>query len=64
MDRFRMDNTEGYSQSDLDALNAAFEQELADSITDWMDDSTLRSFEDHVAEQVQQAYDLYPERQG
>lgn len=64
MDRFRTDNTEGYSQSDLDALNAAFERELASSDTEWMDDITRKSFEDHVAEQVQQVYDLYPERHG
>ena len=30
MDYFTMDNTEGYDQSDLDALNAEFDVLLAD----------------------------------
>ena len=33
MKQFRMDNTEGFSQSELDTLNAEFDRE-ADGITD------------------------------
>lgn len=64
MKRFRRDNTEGYTQDDLDALNEAFERELATHDYEHLDDAARGSFEDHIAEQVQQVYDLYPERHG
>ena len=63
-DMFRRDNTEGYSESDLEALNAAFERELAGQDTEWMTEDVLTSFRKHLAEQVQQQFDLYPERYG
>ena len=62
--RFRRDNTEGYSQADLDRLNEMFDREIAASDIEPDDEASRSSFEDYIAEQVQQMYDSYPERHG
>ena len=48
MDWFRMGNTEGYTEADLDALNAEMRRRGAESITD---------ADEHLAERVQNHYD-------
>jgi len=50
MDWFRMDNTEGYAQADLDALNADMRRRGAESIID-ADELA------HLGERVQNDYD-------
>ena len=62
--RFRLDNTEGYSQADLDRLNEMFDREIAAADIEPDDKMAYGLFKDYIAEQVQQMYDLYPERHG
>jgi hypothetical protein len=59
MARFRQDNTEGYSDSDLAALNRLYEEAVylpADAL-ERMNDLERGSWEDHCAEQVQADFD-------
>ena len=58
MERFTMDNTEGYSQEMLDALNAMFTDQVeadTDETTD-MDDIRSKSYEDYIAESLLARY--------
>lgn len=59
--RFRLDNTTGYAQSDLDALNRAFETIMDDSADVWagwfMTGDAFKSWQDHVAERLLARYD-------
>lgn len=62
MTKFRTDNTEGYEQSDLDALNSAFDDIMAENASAWCMASPHRpgdyqSWQDHVAEKLLSAYD-------
>lgn len=59
-ERFRRDNTEGYTQDQLDELNRLFDAYMASSDTEHLDDSALASFEDFAAEQVQAQFDYSP----
>lgn len=60
MPRFTQDDTEGYSDQDLIALNAAYEEMvyLPPDALARMNDLTLGSWEDHCAEQVQFDFDI------
>lgn len=54
--RFRDDNTEGYTATDLAALNAAFATIMGDS--EWCtEDDAYKSWQDHVAETLLSRYD-------
>jgi len=59
MTRFRQDNTEGYSNHDLARLNEAFDSLVADcaETLETMDNGARKSYEDHIAERVQAAFD-------
>lgn len=59
MNRFRQDNTEGYSDAELVKLNEAFESLKSDcaSSLEEMDGLARKSYEDHIAERVQAAFD-------
>jgi hypothetical protein len=59
MPRFRQDNTEGYSDADLVALNEAYEQAMADNYSEGLvpDSIEYKSWQDHVAERVQADFD-------
>jgi hypothetical protein len=41
--RFRQENTEGYSDADLAALNAAFEEVMNANVDLWANDTSPRS---------------------
>ena len=60
MARFRQDNTEGYSDSELAELNAAYEEVLGNNPPnpELGDPEVDKSFEDFVAETVQARFDL------
>jgi hypothetical protein len=53
MQRFQMDNTEGYTQSELDEMNRAFAA-MVDACPLSAD---TKSWQDHLAEQVQFFFD-------
>ena len=59
--RFKTDNTDGYSQGDLDVLNAAFDAIMVDNASAWcMADGSrddYKSWQDHVAETLLSRYD-------
>ena len=55
--RFRMDNTEGYTNADLEALNAAYETILAREPIDWPEGMEFKSWADHVCETLLFRYD-------
>lgn len=63
MKRFRMDNTEGYSQPELDRLNDAFERIMANDYNPeahadgYYDSIEYKSWQDHIAEQLLNADD-------
>jgi hypothetical protein len=59
MDRFRPDNTEGYSQEDLAALNAAFEFVMRHhpSIDHRTDTVEFAMWQDDVASLLLERYD-------
>lgn len=57
MARFRMDNTEGYGQGDIDELNHAFDSCINAGGMDVADD---KSWQDHIAEQLLSLYDAEP----
>lgn len=61
-ERFRRDNTEGYTQDQLDELNRMFDAYMATSDTEHLDDSAQASFEDFAAEQVQAQFDYSPHK--
>lgn len=58
MKRFRMDNTDGYSQPELDEMNQAFEQIMADNYdpdslaNGYYDSIEYKSWQDHIAETI------------
>lgn len=56
---FTMDNTEGYTQTDLDSLNAKWAAETAKHrpVLMQMTDIEAKSFRDHLAEQILFVYD-------
>jgi hypothetical protein len=54
--RFRMDNTEGYSQADLDALNEAFDYLANECVLD-PDHYNIKSWHDHIVERLLTRYD-------
>jgi hypothetical protein len=56
-ERFRMDNTEGYSQDQLDVLNERFDLAMRQYQDVGEDDFRRKSLEDHVAETVLADYD-------
>lgn len=56
MARFEMDNTEGYSQSDLKALNEAFDYLTNERVLD-PDKYDVKSWHDHIAERLLVRYD-------
>ena len=61
--RFRQDNTEGYSDADLAALNAAFEEVINANADLWANDTSpsrdlaFKSWQDNVAEEFLFRYD-------
>jgi hypothetical protein len=61
--RFRQDNTEGYSDADLAALNAAFEEIMNANADLWANDTSpgrdlaFKSWQDNVAEELLFRYD-------
>jgi hypothetical protein len=61
--RFRLENTEGYSDADLAALNAAFEEVMSANADLWANDTSpdrdlaFRSWQDNVAEELLFRYD-------
>jgi hypothetical protein len=58
MTRFRQDNTQGYSDADLDEMNAVFDHIMTEDYPDSDEpDFNRKSFEDHVAEKIQFAFD-------
>jgi hypothetical protein len=63
MTRFRMDNTEGYNQAELDALNEAFEEVMnntydpAQQAAGYYDSIEYKSWQDHVAETLLARFD-------
>jgi hypothetical protein len=54
--RFTMQNTEGYTQRDLDTLNEAFDY-LANERQLNSDDYDIKSWHDHIAERLLTRYD-------
>ena len=56
--RFRQENTEGYSDADLAALNAAFEEIMNANADLWANDTSpgrdlaFKSWQDNVAEEL------------
>lgn len=59
MERFRQDNTEGYSDADLRALNERYAEAvyLPPDTLERMGDLAVWSWEDHCAEQVLADFD-------
>jgi hypothetical protein len=57
MQRFRMDNTEGYTQEQLDYLSERFATWMADEDLAGLDDMARKSYEDHIAESLLALYD-------
>lgn len=61
--RFRGDNTEGYSQAELDDLNDAFERIMADEYTPeahadgYYDSIEYKSWQDFIAEALLANFD-------
>jgi len=61
--RFRQENTEGYSDADLAALNAAFEEVMNANADLWANDTSpgrdlaFGSWQDNVAEELLLRYD-------
>jgi hypothetical protein len=59
MDRFTMDNTEGYTEEELDALNEMFEDQMdeeAEHLELCRMEGTLKSYVDYVAESLLARY--------
>lgn len=56
MTRFRQDNTDGYSDADLAALNEAFD-EIVSANYDYRHDANCKSWQDSVAEKLLARYD-------
>lgn len=57
MTRFRMDNTEGYAQEQLDELNRRFEAAVAELGTEERERAQAGDKLDHVAERVLTEFD-------
>ena len=57
MPRFTRDNTEGYSQTDLDELNRRYEAAIA--AEEPIADDIRDSHEKNIAERVQTEFDLH-----
>lgn len=53
-DKFRTDNTEGYTAAQLAELNRRYEERIEDATPA---DRAEKSFRDHVAERVQAEFD-------
>jgi hypothetical protein len=58
MQRFRMDNTEGYTQNDLDELNQIWDKTLEGFENDPIPEDIRKSFLDFLSEQILSKYDL------
>lgn len=58
MTRFTMSDTEGYSETDLAALNAAFDDLTSHAhLLGFADDGAHKSYLDNLAERLLAAYD-------
>lgn len=57
MPRFTDDNTDGYSQTDLDILNAKFDAAMATVGMDGVEDIVRKSHEDYTVQAILADFD-------